>query len=154
MPQPAAANSAEQTVASHGQTLASMTVEELRSECVRLHQALHLRNCALDAATSGFVIIDMQRRGRPIVYANRALVQRTGYSFDELIGMPSATLTPVNHNQERALQIRDSMQAGEQLRPQWSNAAAWPVAESGGTSRHPSNGSAAGGCEIVHAYSW
>ncbi len=90
--------------------------DELRAECNRLEQALKLRNCALDAASSGFLIIDMQRRGRPIVYANRALVQRTGYSMEELIGMPSATLTPAEHNPEKVLQIRAAMQAGREIR--------------------------------------
>jgi two-component system NtrC family sensor kinase len=92
------------------------TMEELRAENARLRQALQLRNCALDAASSGFIIIDMLRPGRPIVYANRALTQRTGYTLEELIGAPSSILTPREPNQERVLQVRDAMKDGREIK--------------------------------------
>jgi PAS domain S-box-containing protein len=92
------------------------TLDELRAENARLRQALQLRNCALDAASSGFLIIDMLRPGRPIVYANRALTQRTGYTLEELIGAPSSILTPREPNEERVLQVRDAMREGREIR--------------------------------------
>jgi PAS domain S-box-containing protein len=92
------------------------TIDELRAENARLRQALQLRNCALDAASSGFLIIDMLRPGRPIVYANRALTQRTGYTLEELIGAPSSILTPREPNEERVLQVRDAMKDGREIR--------------------------------------
>jgi len=109
-------NSRKATEHSSGESAALVKENE------RLRQALRLRDCALHAAPNGFVIIDMQRPGRPIVYANDALVRRTGYSAQELIGMPSATLTPVTSNRERSLQIRDAMQAGRELEIEYHTA--------------------------------
>jgi two-component system NtrC family sensor kinase len=111
------APAATQTVlmpASGHSTAAS--IDELRAENARLRQALQLRNCALDAASSGFLIIDMLRPGRPIVYANRALTQRTGYTLEELIGAPSSILTPREPNEERVLQVRDAMKEGREIK--------------------------------------
>jgi len=122
MPESAAAASASPTIAVSDDNGHVSSMEQSSVECARLRQALQLRDCALDAANSGFVIIDMQQRGRPIAYANRALAQRTGYSREELIGMPSAALTPADVNVEQALAIRDAMRAGKQLRIEYQTA--------------------------------
>ncbi|HYM36205.1 MAG TPA: PAS domain S-box protein, partial [Steroidobacteraceae bacterium] len=105
-----------------GNAQSAHSVADLYVENAKLREALRLGDCALDATPSGIVIIDMQRSGRPIVYANLALVKRTGYSKKELIGMPSATLTPRDSNPESTLQIRDAMQAGRQLRIEYQTA--------------------------------
>jgi PAS domain S-box-containing protein len=92
-----------------------LTIDELRQQNRFLRRELQLRNCALDAASSGFLIVDMRQRGRPIVFANRALAQRTGYSVQELIGANSKILTPSTPNGSRALAVRDAMREGREL---------------------------------------
>lgn len=53
----------------------------------RLQHDLDLRNAALDAASSHFMIVDARQQHRPIVYVNRALAVQHGYrSAEELIG--------------------------------------------------------------------
>jgi PAS domain S-box-containing protein len=93
-----------------------LSIDELRQQNRFLRRELQLRNCALDAATSGFLIIDMRQPKRPIVFANRALVQRTGYALHELLGSPSTLLTPPGPNSDRVYQIRDAMRTGQELR--------------------------------------
>lgn len=44
-----------------------------------------LERCT-DAATSGIVVIDAQRPGRPVVFANPAFERITGYNSDEVLG--------------------------------------------------------------------
>ena len=57
------------------------------SEKVRINDALELRNAALDASTTHFMIVDATQEHRPIVYVNRAFAQAHGYErSDELIG--------------------------------------------------------------------
>lgn len=127
------------------EAMAEPTTENLRGAMLALveqnaalKRELDLRNCALDAASSGFMIVDMQRPGRPIAYVNRALAQRAGYTVEELLDQPSTILTPKTPNLERVLQIRDAMRAGLELKIEletrrkdgslyWSGVSLFPV---------------------------
>lgn len=126
---------------------AQVAIEALAAENLRLQQALALRDGALNASTSGFMIIDMQARKRPIVYANRALAVRSGFSMDELLGQPSSILTPKEPNVDRAPLIREAMLEGKELRIElqsgrkdgstyWSGVALAPIFDAAGTLTH------------------
>ncbi len=115
MSQRAPASYAADSIA-HNDAQSTPTLDELLAENARLRSDLRLRECALNAISAGIMIFDMQSKGRPIVYANRASAERMGYSMHELIGEPSAQLTPRELNGDRGLQVRDAMQAGRSIR--------------------------------------
>ena len=48
------------------------------AESARLRKELDVRNCALDAAASHFIIGDATRPGWPVVYVNRAITRDYG----------------------------------------------------------------------------
>jgi PAS domain S-box-containing protein len=55
----------------------------------RLQDSLDLRNAALDAASTNFLIIEATGEDRRIVYANRAVAEQYGYTgAHEVIGQP------------------------------------------------------------------
>jgi len=73
-------------------TLTDPTVEELRSlltveraERIRLQAELELRNCALDGASTHFMIVDVSQVPWRISYVNRAICECHGYSANELL---------------------------------------------------------------------
>lgn len=82
----------------------------------RLQRELDVRNCALDAASSHFMILDMAQRGWPIVFANRALARDHGYESHELLGKNAAFLID-RHSSSRELHLmRDAISQGRELR--------------------------------------
>jgi PAS domain S-box-containing protein len=63
-----------------------------RAERTRLQGELELRNCALDTASTHFMIIDVSQPQWRIVYVNRAICERHGYTAAELLGQSPALL--------------------------------------------------------------
>src|ERR1700730_6823730 len=63
-----------------------------RAERTRLEGELELRNCALDTASTHFMIVDVSQPQWRIVYVNRAICQRHGYTAAELLGQSPALL--------------------------------------------------------------
>src|SRR5687768_16713059 len=69
-------------------------IEQLRAQLAaelaakaRLQESLDLRNAALDAASTHFLIVEARGEDRRVVYANRAIAVDHGYaSASELIG--------------------------------------------------------------------
>lgn len=58
-----------------------------RERHLRESQAeLRLRNRAIEASSQGIIIVDARKEGRPIIYANPAFTQITGYTRDEVMG--------------------------------------------------------------------
>ena len=65
-----------------------------KSERDRINDALELRNAALDASTTHFMIVDARQEHRPIVYVNRALSRAHGYERPEgLFGRSVAVIS-------------------------------------------------------------
>jgi PAS domain S-box-containing protein len=64
----------------------------------RLQSELDLRNCALDSASSHFMILDVSGLPWRIVYANRAVAKDHGYEPAELLGQDPAILTSLADN--------------------------------------------------------
>ena len=63
-----------------------------KSVLLHLRHELDLRNCALDAATTHFLLLDARLPGWPIVYTNRALAQDFGYEPAELLGQSAGRM--------------------------------------------------------------
>src|SRR6266702_1573308 len=73
------------------QELQSLLAAE-RAERARLQSELELRNCALDTASTHFMIIDVSQPQWRIVYVNRAICERHGYTAAQLLGQDPAVL--------------------------------------------------------------
>jgi PAS domain S-box-containing protein len=74
-----------------------------RAERTGLQSELELRNCALDTASTHFMVIDVSQREWRIVYVNRAICERHGYTAAELLGR-SPTLLVCSKKSAAALE--------------------------------------------------
>jgi putative nucleotidyltransferase with HDIG domain len=63
-----------------------------RAERARLQGELELHNCALDTASTHFMIVDVSQPEWRIVYVNRSICERHGYTAAELLGRSPALL--------------------------------------------------------------
>jgi PAS domain S-box-containing protein len=89
---------------------------DYRDECARLQRELNLRNCALDAASTHFMIIDVRGPRWAIVYANRAVAQDHGYETAEILGRSPAMLVPYEENEDTFARISEAVHAGNGIR--------------------------------------
>jgi two-component system, NtrC family, sensor kinase len=80
-----------------------------------LQRELTVRNCALDAASSHFMILDMAQPGWPIVFANLAIARDHGYEPRELLGRSASILIHDSSARERVL-IDEAIREGRSLR--------------------------------------
>jgi diguanylate cyclase (GGDEF)-like protein/PAS domain S-box-containing protein len=71
---------------------------------------------ALDGAPEGIVICEARPPDHPVVYANRAFLQRTGYALEELIGRDLRLLQRTDRDQEGRSQLRAALARGEGCR--------------------------------------
>jgi PAS domain S-box-containing protein len=79
----------------------------------RIQDALDLRNAALDAATTQFMIVDVRDERRPIVYVNRALAAQHGYDRPaDLLGRSVATLVERIADNDTHRSLREQLDAG------------------------------------------
>ena len=91
-------------------------LDRLRNERDQLRSMLELRNAALDAAASHFMITDATCRPTSIVYVNRALARDHGYEPAELIGANPDVLVAQDLNPAQQREIAAATRAGESLR--------------------------------------
>ncbi len=91
-------------------------VDLLAAENLRLQAELDLRDRALNTATSVFLIIDVQKRRRPIVFANYSIEKQTGYTQSELIGAPAEIFNIRAADFDKLMAVRDAMRAGREHR--------------------------------------
>jgi PAS domain S-box-containing protein len=83
------------------------TIDELqsllaseRAARIRLQEELELRNCALDAAATHFMIVDVSAPAWRIVYVNRAICEHHGYGVTELLGRhPHMLICPIQSHE-------------------------------------------------------
>jgi len=92
----------------------ALTAETAARE--RLQRELDVRNCALDAASSHFMILDMCRRGWPIVFANCAIARDHGYETAELLGQSASFLIDREASRQEWQRIRAAMKDGRDVR--------------------------------------
>jgi two-component system NtrC family sensor kinase len=98
------------------------TVEELRSMLVweraersRLQAELELRSCALDTASTHFMILDVSHSPWTIVYVNRAVCDRHGYCASELLGQSPLTLVCVRESEAALERINEAVLRGKTI---------------------------------------
>lgn len=83
---------------------------------LKLEEDLKIRTKAIEVATSPFVISDVSDPEQPIVYANQAFFDLTGYSKEESIGRNCRFLQGKNTTEKSKARLRDAIQKGENLR--------------------------------------
>lgn len=72
-------------------------------------QELHLRERALESAGDGIVITSMEIPGEPIIFANPAFYEMTGYGADDVIGYNARFLLGEDVNQLEVEEARRAM---------------------------------------------
>ncbi len=83
-----------------------------RSERLRLQRELDLRNCALDSASTHFMILDITQTPWRIAYANCAVAKDHGYDPSELLGASPAILTSPRENTAAFADLRSAVAGG------------------------------------------
>jgi len=74
--------------------------------------AVHMRERALDVATSGVMVADARQDHMPIVYVNRAFERLFGYARDELIGADPELLAGETTEREARRELAHALRAG------------------------------------------
>ena len=98
------------------------TIDELqsllateRAARLRLQEELELHDCALNAAATHFMIIDVSTSIWRIVYVNRAICERHGYVVTELLGRsPQMLMCPIQ-SREALDQLSEAVRQGVAL---------------------------------------
>jgi PAS domain S-box-containing protein len=114
---------------------------------LRLQRDLQLRNCALNAAASHFLVLDMQLPGWPIVFANRAVLRDYGYHPEEVLGRSAVSFIDGDASVVQVEQINEAMRLGRDCRTEvrakrkdgsvfWSGVFVGPVHDNGGNVTH------------------
>jgi PAS domain S-box-containing protein len=92
----------------------AMELAALREENAALRQELSLRNHALDATSTLFVMTEIRSPEPVIVYCNRAVAEQHGFTQQELIGKPLSFLAGwIGRDPEYLPRIAASLRAGE-----------------------------------------
>jgi two-component system CheB/CheR fusion protein len=110
-------------------------------------QQLHLRTRAIDAAKSGFLIVDAVRDDMPIVYANQGFRELTGFDPEDITGRNCRFLQGPNTNPEDIEKVRQAIAKRESCRvtilnyrrdgsPFYNDLIVTPVADTDGNVTH------------------
>jgi PAS domain S-box-containing protein len=113
----------------------------------RLRRELDIRNCALDAAPTHFIIADATQPAWPIIYVNRSVARDYGYETAELLGKPPAALFPADLNEVLLEGMTSALSAGREVRTElrgrrkdgsifWVGLFMAPVHDVGGNTTH------------------
>ena len=86
------------------------------AELKRLRRELDIRNCALDAAATHFIIGDTTKPNWPVIYMNRAIARDYGYEPSELIGKGPAAFFSSDLNHVQLDGIIEAITSGRELR--------------------------------------
>jgi PAS domain S-box-containing protein len=86
-----------------------------RTDRVRLQSELELRNGALDAASTHFMIIDVSQRNWAIVYVNRAICEHHGYTVAELLGQSPVMLLRAETSQAELERVAAAVSRGASI---------------------------------------
>lgn len=79
-------------------------------------EALRIRDSAFAAMRHGLLITDVRQPGNPIVYANAAFMEMTGYPLDEILGRNCRFLQRDDRDQPPLATVRAAVQEGESCR--------------------------------------
>jgi PAS domain S-box-containing protein len=83
------------------------------TERKRYAERLLLRERAIEASSAGIIITDARSKNNPIIYANPAFSQMTGYSREELIGLNPRILQGPETDPEAIATIRQALREGQ-----------------------------------------
>jgi len=86
------------------------------AEKERLQRELRLRDAALDAGSSHFMLVSACDPVHPIVYVNRTLARDHGFEPEELLGQSISIFKVKDPHDERLIDIRDRLRRGETVR--------------------------------------
>ncbi len=75
------------------------------TECDR-EQMLRLKEAAIEATSSGFVISDFTKKDNPLIYANTAFCEMTGYSQEEVLNRNCRFLQASDKDQPEIEKLR------------------------------------------------
>lgn len=78
-------------------------------------QELELRNRAMEQSTDGVLITDPHQEDNPIVYANQAFYNLTGYSPDEVLGFNCRFLQGDDRDQQAIGRLREAIDNEESV---------------------------------------
>ncbi|HMH87408.1 MAG TPA: ATP-binding protein, partial [Steroidobacteraceae bacterium] len=88
-------------------------VNQLRGENASLRAQLALRDHALDATPSFFIVTRLESPAPIIVYCNKIVADQHGIAREELIGKPITLLTQwVGHNADYLAEVQAALRAG------------------------------------------
>lgn len=90
--------------------------KELQAEIVerkRYEERLQLRDRAIEASSAGIIITDARKQDHPIIYANPAFSQMTGYSQADLIGLNPRILQGPETSPEALENIREALRTAQ-----------------------------------------
>lgn len=76
---------------------------------------LSIKNRAIDEASTAIVISDMRQEDQPVVYANAAFLQMTGYQLDEVIGFNCRMLQGEKTDQAKRKRMADAIKNREDV---------------------------------------
>jgi PAS domain S-box-containing protein len=89
---------------------------DLQAEIIerkRYEERLLLRERAIEASSAGIIITDARNKNNPIIYANPAFSQMTGYSREELLGLNPRILQGPETDPEAIETIRQALREGQ-----------------------------------------
>jgi two-component system phosphate regulon sensor histidine kinase PhoR len=84
-------------------------------------QQLDLMQRAVANARNGIIITDCTQPDQPIIYANAAFLQLTGYSAQEVMGRNCRFLQGPDTNHDTRASLRQAVDAGEAIRVEIKN---------------------------------
>lgn len=80
---------------------------------IQSEEHIHICTKAMDAATDGIFIIDALKPDFPVIYANRAFQQMTGYSKKEIIGRNYFLFYGIDANPDTVNKIKNAIHEGK-----------------------------------------
>lgn len=107
----------------------------------------HLKERALESTAEGVVISDCSQPDMPIIYANRAFTEMTGYTYDEVVGKNCRFLQGSDTDTAAAKTIREAIRTQQSCHveilnyrkdgtPFWNRLSVTPVRDDEGRTTH------------------
>lgn len=96
-----------------GKVIGSVNIHTDITERKQAEESLQLRDRAIAASSNGIIIADVTMPNSPIIYANPALEQISGYSVAEVIGQNSSFLHGADLNQPGITEVHDAITQGK-----------------------------------------
>ena len=79
----------------------------------KAEENLYIRNRALESAKNGIIIVDVNEADHPIIYANAAFSEITGYHIEDITGKNCRFLQADDRDQKEIAAMREAVEKGE-----------------------------------------